>query len=349
MHALSDLFLMRSSFALDFSIIGCLLLLATYPCYGLDPSETNATAQFSTAVVHAPDTNSYSRLQEQLAQMRAALDQSRKSSAEAAAANAQEVTIRLQSLERQLNQQHAASQQSSQTNLQFIIFGSVLCCLATLVAVYFQWRGFARLDPTTTPVRIGTQPRPNLSLDPAADPKALAPFDSMDKSSLRLNNTLERLERRLLELERPEQPPLVTSVPTLEPMARATLVSAESRGKAPLDHAQVLRDEGQALLGQGQALLNQSKPHEALACFELLLALDPDHTVALVKKGAALENLKKLDEAMDCYDRALALDGSMTLAHLFKGGLYYRMDRFGESMECYKHALLSQGKRHSAT
>ena len=96
------------------------------------------------------------------------------------------------------------------------------------------------------------------------------------------------------------------------------------------------------LLGKGQSLLNLDQAEEALACFDQVLTLDPNHPEALVKKGAALERLRKLDEAIACYDRAIAADSSMTVAYLYKGGLFNRMERFGEALECYEKALHTQ-------
>ena len=99
------------------------------------------------------------------------------------------------------------------------------------------------------------------------------------------------------------------------------------------------------LLGKGQSLLNLDQAEEALACFDQVLTLDPNHPEALVKKGAALERLRKLDEAIACYDQAIAADSSMTVAYLYKGGLFNRMERFGEALECYEKALHTQETR----
>ncbi len=62
------------------------------------------------------------------------------------------------------------------------------------------------------------------------------------------------------------------------------------------------------------------------------------------KKGMALERLGKLDEAIDCYDRAIALDNSMTMAYLNKGGVFNRLERYGEALQCYEKALRAQQK-----
>ena len=93
------------------------------------------------------------------------------------------------------------------------------------------------------------------------------------------------------------------------------------------------------LLSQAHSMLDVDNPEAALACFDEVLALEPDHSEALVKKGAALERLHKLNEAIECYDRAIAVDDTMTIAYLHKGGLCNRLERFKEALECYEKAL----------
>ena len=102
-----------------------------------------------------------------------------------------------------------------------------------------------------------------------------------------------------------------------------------------------------SLLTRGQSLLNTDKAEEALACFDNVLAIEPNHADALVKKGTALEKLRKLNEAIDCYDRAIAADGNLTIAYLYKGGVFNRMERFHEALACYEQALKTQEKRRA--
>src|SRR5690606_29009793 len=94
-----------------------------------------------------------------------------------------------------------------------------------------------------------------------------------------------------------------------------------------------------ALLKQGRSFLNASQAEDAVACYDEILALDPDHPEALVKKGSALERLKRDLEAIACYDRAIKADQNMALAYLSKGGVFNRLQRFDEAVECYERAL----------
>jgi tetratricopeptide (TPR) repeat protein len=100
--------------------------------------------------------------------------------------------------------------------------------------------------------------------------------------------------------------------------------------------------EAGTLMGMGNSHLSLEQFNEALACFEGVLELDPNHVDALVKKGKALEKLLRLPEALEAYDRALAIDDTLTIAYLGKGGVFNRMERFDEALACYEKALKTQ-------
>jgi len=155
-------------------------------------------------------------------------------------------------------------------------------------------------------------------------------------SNARLFNVVERLEKRILELEHTARAPL----------AEITSPSANEHNSAPpeSDRAECIAN----LLAEGQASLNRNEPEKALECFDQALALDPKHAEVLMKKAGALEKLNRLEEALVCYDDAIAADGSMTIAYLHKGGLFNRMSRYEEALQCYEHALHTHDKRASA-
>jgi len=154
---------------------------------------------------------------------------------------------------------------------------------------------------------------------------------------------LDRLARRIQELERSSQPSLGDRNPASNIL---DLQSAEETPGAP--GAPTGKPPITSLLAKGQAALNAGKPEESLASFDQVLAADPRHTEALVKKGTALERLRRPQEALECYDRAIAADGTMTIAYLYKGGLYNRMERFTEALACYEQALHTQEKRRAS-
>jgi tetratricopeptide (TPR) repeat protein len=227
---------------------------------------------------------------------------------------------------------------------------AVLGFLAMLFMAYFQWRTINRLAEITAalPMARALGAGPPVAALGAGDAH-LVGIGSPEQSSQRLLGALERLEKRIYELEHSAHPPLPqgTSLnheaqdPPPSSNGEATLAASAAAAGAP-DAARIT-----VLLGKGQSLLNLDQAEAAVACFDQVLALDPNHPDALVKKGAALERLRKLDEAIACYDRAIAADGSLTVAYLHKGGLFNRMERFNEALECYEQALRTQETQHA--
>ena len=137
--------------------------------------------------------------------------------------------------------------------------------------------------------------------------------------------------RNASEMEQAARPALVEGAPAAAPAHKNGSPEASDREECVSN-----------LLAEGQSLLNSNEPAKALECFDVALALQPDHAETLIKKGGALEKLGRLDEAVMCYDGAIAADGSMTIAYLQKGGLFNRMARYDDALKCYEQALQAQ-------
>jgi tetratricopeptide (TPR) repeat protein len=171
---------------------------------------------------------------------------------------------------------------------------------------------------------------------------------AVEQANPALLESIHQLEKRLRELEHPATEPVIatstttTTIPEPATTHTATAPNGSADAETTNSAAQLT-----TLLNRGQSLLNTDKAEEALACFENVLAIEPNHADALVKKGTALEKLRKLNEAIDCYDRAIAADGNMTIAYLYKGGVFNRMERFSEALECYEQALRTQEKKRA--
>jgi len=153
-------------------------------------------------------------------------------------------------------------------------------------------------------------------------------------SNARLFNVVERLERRLLELEHLARAPLAGTAAPLADGPNGVL-------PAPADHDRNLA----RLLTEGQSLLNGNQPEKALECFDQALSFEPKNAESLIKKAEALEKLNRFEEAITCYDAAIAADGTMTIAYLHKGGLFNRLSRYEEALQCYEHALHTHDQR----
>jgi tetratricopeptide (TPR) repeat protein len=287
---------------------------------------------------------SYQQLQEQLRATQQTIERNRQETDVAAARNAEALKNQLQLIEQSMAAQRARELEAMQGSNRVMLvvagaFGAV-GFLAVLLMAYFQWRAMDRLaEISTSPP--STQPLPLTPLNVnGGDSMPLARINQVDQANLRLFDALERLEKRIYELEH-------ATVPALKAAPVYPSAAAKSNGDAPAQapRSSVASEEEKlsSLLGKGQSLLSLDKAEEALVCFEEALELAPDHAEALVRKGAALEKLGRLDEAGACYDRAIVLDGTLTIAYLYKGGLYNRMERFGEALECYEKALRTQG------
>jgi len=312
--------------------------------------ETNAVAVEIPAAVSensvSNDTlRAYLQLQEQLHEAQLAIERTRRQSEEAASRNAEVLAGQLRAVEKSLTEQRTRESRFTVTVLS--VFAGI-SFLAVVMTAYFQWRTVSRLADVT-----GEWP----AIRPHGTGSAVAALNfgessmieagAVEQSNLRLLGAIERLEKRILELEHaadPTAPSPGNSNGKVSDQPQA-LLSAPST--PTVSDAEKI-ERAKLLLAQGQSMLNEDKAERAVECFDEALALDPHNTEAMVKKGAAFERMRKLTEAIECYDRAIALDGSMTIAYLYKGGLYNQMERFSEAVECYEQALRTQEKRSAA-
>jgi tetratricopeptide (TPR) repeat protein len=212
--------------------------------------------------------------------------------------------------------------------------------LAMLLMTYFQWRTSRSLAGISTAWDLsrGSGAASDVAALGPGDWR-LAPGDPAEQSNLRLLDALEQLDKRIDEFKQ-----AISSggngAPAVAPNGGSAATGSEP--SQANEHARV-----SVLLNKANSLMNLENAEAAVASFDEVLALDPNHTEALVKKGAALERLHKLNEAVECYDRAIAVDSSMTTAYLYKGGLYNRLERFKEALQCYEKALHTHDQRRS--
>ncbi len=284
----------------------------------------------------------------------------------------QAMTARIQALEQTMAAQHAAdvdlARRSQQWTLTLIcIFGVAALAIMSLM-VYFQWQAFLHVAEMST--------RQTAAL-PLGDPRLVSAASAVsqlaapgraqvESSNSRLLGAVERLERRIRELEHETHVPLAEkNQPAEKPAgqpnpaipaavaAQPQVAAAPKNGHAngtngtpgksqdTLDREECIAN----LFSEGQALLNAGEAEKALECFEGALRLFPRHPEALVKKGTALEKLGRLDEAIVCYDQAIESDNALTVAYLQKGGLFNRLARYDEALKCYERALQTQEKK----
>jgi len=220
--------------------------------------------------------------------------------------------------------------------------------LAVLVTPFLQWRALNRF--------VERKER-QLQLAAPGDRGGLALTEGMlagaDQavafSNQRLLSVVERMEKRILELEGATVPaaalPAASAAGTSGPVAMASLAPFPVQAGSPGAAGKATRagaEQGNpvaVLLGKGSLLLELNRAREAIACYDEILRTEPANAEALVRKGSALEQLRRDEEALECYDAAIRADKRKTLAYLYKGAVCNRLERFAESVESYEQAL----------
>jgi tetratricopeptide (TPR) repeat protein len=334
-------------------MVGAAALLVTAL---LASAETNVA---SAGKLSAQDeTNSlrlsYGEFQQQQQATLRAIEQVRQDAA-AAKRNTEELDARLRQLEATVTTQREHEMEMLRSTNQFTLiivalFAGVSFCGMLIFGVFLLRTLGRRADagvaqPMGAPFGLGYPAATAL----ASGSTQLVAVDPAQQVSARFLSTIERLEKRIHELEgaaetaEPDTKP-ETAVAKLQPGPSSPAPATEdvSPGASRPDADRAARVA--LLLGKGQSLLHLQQTDTALGCFDEVIAIDPTNAEAFVKKGTVLEKLGKLDEAIDCYDRAIALDTSMTMAYLCKGGVFNRLERYGEALQCYEQALRVQQK-----
>ncbi len=316
-----------------------------------------ANTNFSDSTINLPPPDSssnealraYLQLQEQIRETQLAIEHDRLQAQVAAAQESLALSNRLQSIEQSLLLQRAndldEAQRTSHMLMGVLAIFATVGFAAVLLMVYFQSRAVTRLADISTALAS----RREMGFPAAAaidlpEREALT-NDSVEKSNARLLNLVHHLEKKIAELEQ------TASLPLKETQVSSGNLEAEVPSQSEPQLSSATSDKAEPFgkaMERGQALLSADRPEEALACFEEILAAEPNNAEALVKKGTALEKLRQPQEALECYDRAIAANSSLTIAYLHKGGLCSRLEKYGEAMECYERALHTQEKKQAA-
>ncbi len=330
----------------------CLLVVgAAFPGRAAEkntPAEPKAKPGAEETIDAQQALRSYLQLQEQLHNALLTIEQSRQEADAEAKRNAEAIAERLKSLELALDFQRERQERNLEamrgTNhfMQvFTVIFAVLGLLGIWLASWFQVRAMNRLAEIATALAPGPElgPGRRAAAALAGGQTPLVALNPSEQASGRLLGAIERLEKRVHELESSTHPSLPAQNQRQDDAPRSIL-TASATDSGHDEKAERIS----LMLGKGLALLNLEQLPDAVACFDEVIALDPRNAEALVKKGAALERLKKPEEAIECYDRAIAADHSMTLAWLYKGGVFNQLERFSEALQCYEQALRTQQK-----
>jgi tetratricopeptide (TPR) repeat protein len=275
--------------------------------------------------------NAFLQIQAQLHETQMTVESNRQQTVAAMARNADALVTDIQlveNVEKNVAAETETAQRVEQTMLIVAIVGmAVLAAVVTMV--FLQLRTATKLIElamATSPSGVnGARALPVVETPVALPPSARA---ALEFSNARLLGVIERLEKRILELEHSARTPLEDNNHLSSPVPE----TPDQRR---------LTD----LIVEGQLFLDTNKPEKAIFCFDAALEMHPGMADALIKKAAALEKMEKTDEAIACYDRAIQSEDSATTALLQKGGLLNRLARYEEALQCYERALQTQEKK----
>jgi tetratricopeptide (TPR) repeat protein len=273
--------------------------------------------------------NAFLQIQAQLHETQMSVESNRQETVVALQHNADTLASYIQALEQNIATQRA-NEAAATRSIQFtmlLVSGVGLLALAAVVTlVFMQLRTATRLiELAMSPAALnGSRAMPVVETAAVLPPSARA---ALEFSNARLLGVIERLEKRILELEHTAHAPLAENNSPIRPV------------ETP--------DERRAtdLVVEGQLFLDTNKPDKALDCFDAALEIQPGFADALIKKAAALEKLERMDDAIACYDRAIEAEDSATTALLQKGGLLNRLARYEDALQCYERALRTQEKK----
>ena len=341
---------MRNPRFLSLKKLGILCVLLALSFANLQAANTDPSTTTDNLPPPVSGSNealrAYLQLQEQIHETQLSFEKNRLQTQAAAAQESVALSNRLAAIEDSLALQKAndliEAEHTSRMLMGVLAIFATVGLFAVLLMVYFQSRAVSRIAEISTALASarGLQLRSPAALE-LAENEVLGNA-AVEQSNARLSSLVQHLEKRIAELEQTAALPLKEVVVTAseptparsEPRANSTPLTASSQSVQ--------------LMERGQSLLNSDRAEEAIACFDEILAVEPNNADALVKKGAALEKLRQPQEALEYYDRAIAADSTLTIAYLHKGGLCSRLEKYGEAMECYERALHTQEKKQAA-
>lgn len=314
-----------SKTCLNLLVAACLL----FGAHSLADETNSASSASNTDAV-----NAYLQIQAQLHQTQMIEESNRVQGEQVIATleqNANALDTRLQGLEQKMAEQRASEAESARRVEQtmLLVAGIGMLALAVVVAMVF-----VQLRTATRLIELSMAPAPalnGLKALPVVETAAVLPAAAraaLEFSNARLLGVIERLEKRILELEETVRIPL-----------NGNGHSAEPERDTPSDR------RVEDLIVEGQLYMDTNKTDKALQCFNTALDLQPDNPDALIKKAATLEKLGQIEKAITCYDRAIDLGDSSTTALLQKGGMLNRLARYDEALQCYERALQTQEKK----
>jgi len=94
-----------------------------------------------------------------------------------------------------------------------------------------------------------------------------------------------------------------------------------------------------SLIQTGAELSQKGNYSNAIICYDIALAIDPDDSNVLVNKGDALTNLCRYEEAKQCYDKTLAQNPNSSMALYNKACIMALNGETDESLSLLEKAI----------
>jgi tetratricopeptide (TPR) repeat protein len=299
--------------------------------------ETNSPASAPPVSMSNTDAlNAYLQIQAQLHETQMMVESNREQTIAALQQGAKALNADIMLMQNAVVLQRRSEEESTEgVERTMLIVGGVgmLMLAAVVTMVWLQLRTATRLiELAMAPGSSLNRVQPSLPVVETGASEALpaSARAALEFSNARLLGVIERLEKRILELEHTVRVPLNEN----------NQADLAFNGSGSISERRI-----EDLIVEGQLFLDTNKPEKALHCFEEALDIQPDLGEALIKKAAALEKLERTDEAITCYDRAIDLGDSSTTALLQKGGMLNRLARYDEALQCYERALQTQEKK----
>ena len=326
-------------------ILAILVLGLSLSAIDVSAADTASSTGAPLASVEAdPIIRDNLRLQAQLLSIERGIEQVRSEAEAAAKRNAEAMTARMAVIEESLTAQRQREIQAIQeSNRAMLMVAGVLSAAGVIALLFTAWvqaRAMNRITELTASLNATLLPSHGFAFSSLGVGGSPAISDAARQSSNQLLGAIERLEKRIHELESGAAGSAHAGT-----VSDTDSIAAESSALTDAPNADNPTGRVSVLLGKGQTFLNMNQPGEALECFEEVLKMEPESIDALLKKGAALERMQRNDEALQSYDRVLSLDRSVTTAYLYKGGVYNRLKRYAEALDCYEQALNTQKKK----
>ncbi len=245
---------------------------------------TNSTSVFA----NTDAVNAFLQIQAQLHETQMSVDSNRAENAAALQPLVTDIRLLQQNFANQRDNETSSAQSASESvrkveqTLLLVAGIGMLALLLVVIMVFLQLRAATRLiELAMAPSPLNNTQRAMPVVETAAAVLPPSARAALEFSNARLLGVIERLEKRILELEHTAHAPLAESNGNGNGNGHGALKIEETPEERRLTD----------LIVEGQLFLDTNKADKALVCFDAALETQPDLAEALIKKAAALEKI----------------------------------------------------------